>query len=96
MELVNGIEHVCGSCRPLPGIRFLVTENLDSAKYNFVMAIECCIDIGNHIIASEGLRVPADYRDVARVLAGSDIISHDLSGKFKLMIAFRNRLVHIC
>lgn len=68
---------------------------LDSAKYNFIVAIECCIDIGSHIIASEGLRVPEDYRDVAQVLADAGIISQDLAERFKLMASFRNRLVHV-
>jgi len=70
-------------------------QALDSAKYNFVVAIECCIDIGNHIIASEGLRSPADYRDVAQVLAESGFITEELAERFKLMISFRNRLVHM-
>ncbi len=70
-------------------------KSLDSAKYNFVVAIECCIDIGNHIIASEGLRLPEDYRDVAQVLAEAGVISQDLAERFKSMISFRNRLVHM-
>jgi uncharacterized protein YutE (UPF0331/DUF86 family) len=68
---------------------------LDCAKYNFIVAIECCIDIGNHIIASEGLRTPLDYRDVAEVLAEADVINKDLAERLKLMISFRNRLVHM-
>ena len=68
---------------------------LDSAKYNFVVAIECCIDAGSHIIASEGLRVPTDYRDVAQVLAEAGVVDQDLAERFKLMISFRNRLVHM-
>lgn len=68
---------------------------LDSAKYNFVIAIESCIDMGSHIIASEGLRSPDDYRDVAQVLAEAGMIDNDLAEKFKLMISFRNRLVHM-
>lgn len=68
---------------------------LDSAKYNFVVAIESCIDMGSHVIASEGLRPPADYRDVAQVLAEAGMIDSDLAEKFKLMISFRNRLVHM-
>lgn len=70
-------------------------DALDSAKYNFVVAIESCVDIGNHIIASEGLRFPADYRDVAQVLAESGFISPNLAESFKSMISFRNRLVHM-
>ena len=71
------------------------SDALDSAKYNFIVAIENCIDIGNHIIASEGLRLPSDYRDVAQVLAESDVIGPDLAERFKSMVSFRNRLVHM-
>lgn len=70
-------------------------KTLDSAKYNFVVAIECCIDIADHIIASQGFRSPVDYRDVAQVLAESGVIDEDLAERFKLMISFRNRLVHM-
>jgi uncharacterized protein YutE (UPF0331/DUF86 family) len=34
-------------------------DKIGSAKYHFVVPIECCIDIANHIIASERLRIPA-------------------------------------
>lgn len=37
---------------------------LGAAKYYLQTAIEACIDIGNHIISSEGYRPPKDYRDV--------------------------------
>ncbi|RJQ46964.1 MAG: DUF86 domain-containing protein [Gaiellales bacterium] len=80
----------------VPGDEFLADRKaLDGAKYNFIVAIECCIDIGSHVIASEGMRVPSDYRDVAEVLEESGIIGKDLAEKFKLMISFRNRLVHM-
>lgn len=44
-------------------------DKLKSVKYGFVVAIEVCIDIGNHVIASGGHRSPQNYGDVFMVLA---------------------------
>ena len=33
---------------------------LAAVKYRFIVAIEVCIDLGRHIIASDGLRAPLD------------------------------------
>ncbi len=58
------------------------------------VAIEMCIDIGNHIIAEMGWESPEVYRDVAKVLAKHRVISQEFSKIFEKMIAFRNILVH--
>ncbi len=58
------------------------------------VAIEVCIDIGNHIIADMGWESPEVYRDVAKVLAKHGVISEEFSKVFEKMIAFRNILVH--
>lgn len=34
---------------------------LAAVKYGFVVAIETCIDVGQHIISSESLRAPSDF-----------------------------------
>jgi len=36
------------------------TLGLAAVKYRFIVAIEVCIDLGRHIIASDGLRAPLD------------------------------------
>ncbi len=45
---------------------------LAGVKYRFVVAIEACIDVGRHLVASEGLRAPRDYADVFTVLGTAD------------------------
>ncbi|HEY65875.1 MAG TPA: DUF86 domain-containing protein [Caldilineae bacterium] len=46
--------------RPLS--EFLVDPHaIGSARYYLQTAIESCINIANHIIASEGLRAPKDF-----------------------------------
>ena len=58
------------------------------------LAIECCLDIGNHIISAKGLREPQDNRDVFRVLAEAGYLPGDLLPACERMAGFRNVLVH--
>jgi uncharacterized protein YutE (UPF0331/DUF86 family) len=70
-------------------------RNSESAKYLLQVSIECCLDIANHIIASEKFRSPNDYADSFRVLHERSIVPDDLIGSLEEMAKFRNRLVHI-
>jgi len=38
-------------------------DKIGSAKYHFIVAIESCIDMCNHVISLNGYRVPEDYAD---------------------------------
>jgi uncharacterized protein YutE (UPF0331/DUF86 family) len=58
------------------------------------LAIECCLDIGGHIIADNGWREPANNRDVFAVLAENGVIPGELSPNLQRMAQFRNVLVH--
>ncbi len=70
-------------------------DKIGSAKYHFVIAIECCIDIANHIIASERLRIPGDNADSFVVLVEAGILPIESESAFRAMARFRNRLVHL-
>jgi uncharacterized protein YutE (UPF0331/DUF86 family) len=37
-------------------------------RANLHLAVEACLDIGNHIIADSQLREPRDYKDIVVVL----------------------------
>ncbi len=68
---------------------------MGAANYYLQTGIEACIDIGNHIISSEGYRSPKDYRDVFVVLQENGILP-DEAAKFMVQMAgLRNRLVHL-
>ncbi len=69
-------------------------RNTLAGKHALLESIEACIDIGNHIIASLGLRRPEDYKDVFAVLEEKCILSSSLSEKLQNMAKFRNLLVH--
>jgi uncharacterized protein YutE (UPF0331/DUF86 family) len=66
-----------------------------AAKYYLQTGIETCINIGNHIIASEKYRAPKDYRDVFSVLNENGILPDDMTKTLRLMAGLRNRLVHL-
>jgi uncharacterized protein YutE (UPF0331/DUF86 family) len=66
-----------------------------AAKYYLQTAIEACIDIGNHIISSEGYRAPRDYRDVFTVLEENGLVTGVQATKLRQMAGLRNRLVHL-
>ncbi len=58
------------------------------------LAIECCLDIGNHMISSEAYRQPNDSRDIFMVLYENRIVPEDLLPRLQDMASFRNLLVH--
>ena len=70
-------------------------DRIGNAKYHFVIAIECCIDIANHIIASENFRFPKDNADSFAVLIEEGVLPETLRESLRGMARFRNRLVHI-
>jgi uncharacterized protein YutE (UPF0331/DUF86 family) len=70
-------------------------DKIDSAKYNFVIAIESAIDICNHIISQNGYRAPDDYADTFQVLGEQGAFNEDFIKVLKNMAKFRNRLIHL-
>jgi len=70
-------------------------DRIGNAKYHFVIDIECCIDIANHIIASENFRFPKDNADSFAVLIEEGVLPETLRESLRGMARFRNRLVHI-
>lgn len=65
------------------------------AKYYLIVSIEAVIDLSNHLISQNNLRVSESYADTFKILADSDIIPEDLALRLMEMTKFRNRLVHI-
>jgi len=68
---------------------------IGSARYYLQASIESCIDIANHIIATEGLRAPKDYKDTFKVLNEAGIIPDDFTRTMRAMAGLRNLLVHL-
>lgn len=66
-----------------------------AVQFRFVVAIEVCIDLGQHLIASEGLEAPDTYGDVFVVLAEAGVLPAEQAVTLRAMARFRNRLVHL-
>lgn len=58
------------------------------------LAVECCLDIGHHIIAEERLREPADNKDVFSVLHEAGFLRRSDVARLRQMAGFRNIVVH--
>ena len=56
--------------------------------------VEECVDMANHIIADEGLRLPVGYADAFQVLMENRIIDKKLYGTMEKMAKFRNVVIH--
>lgn len=65
-----------------------------TAERNLHLAIECLLDIGNHIIADRNYSKPESYADIFKILSDEQVISQDLYNNLEGMAAFRNILVH--
>jgi len=64
------------------------------AERNLQLAIQCCLDIGSHIIAIQGLERPEEYKDIFPILARAKILPEEFAKKIEGLAGFRNILVH--
>jgi uncharacterized protein YutE (UPF0331/DUF86 family) len=69
-------------------------DRLAALKYVFVTAIEGCLDVAQHLCASEGWGPPATNADALRLLGRHGVISTDLAEALARAVGFRNVLVH--
>ena len=80
----------------LPRSQFLKNyEKVDTAKYNFIVAIESMIDISNRIISVKKLGYPQDYAEVIKLMGQKGGFEEDLVKRLIEMVKFRNMLVHL-
>jgi len=59
------------------------------------LSLECCIDIGEIIISSMGLRKPETYKEVIEILGEEGILPEEFAERFAEAAKFRNVLVHM-
>jgi uncharacterized protein YutE (UPF0331/DUF86 family) len=83
-------ERAAADRAPLRGDR----ERMAALKYVFITAIEACIDVAQHLCASEGWGPPSTNADSLRVLARHRVISGKLGESLARAAGFRNVLVH--
>lgn len=69
-------------------------EHYGSAERFLHLAIESLMDMGNHVVAHEGLGVVDAYSDIAHLLYEAGYVDAALHETWVRMIGFRNILVH--
>lgn len=67
---------------------------LRAVKYAFVTAIEACLDVAQHVCASEGWGPPSTNADALVVLGRHGVLEPDLARRLARAVGFRNVLVH--
>jgi len=81
---------------PLPIGSYLSDDEKIHASYHCLqVAIQCCLDIANLIIAGEDLGRPKDNVEIFRILSQYDIIPVDVIETYTNLVRFRNILVHV-
>lgn len=96
LSSLRGYVQILKDLGAAPRDEFLANpDKIGNAKYHLVIAIECCIDIANHIIASENYRFPRDNADSFSVLLEHGVLESADEGGLRQMARFRNRLVHL-
>ena len=98
-QMLSNLRRYLGVLRGLaatPRAAFLGNaDKIGNAKYHLVIAVEWCIDIANHVIASENYRFPRDNADSFAVLVAEGILRGESREPLEAMARVRNRLVHL-
>jgi uncharacterized protein YutE (UPF0331/DUF86 family) len=65
-----------------------------AVKYLFIITIEACIDIAQHLCSTESLGTPTDNGDAVRRVGDAGIIENKTASAMVSAVGFRNVLVH--
>lgn len=68
---------------------------MGGVQHYLLLAIETVIDLGSHVISSEGYAPPTSYSDVFSTLGDEGVLPPDLTDRLMGMARFRNVLVHL-
>jgi uncharacterized protein YutE (UPF0331/DUF86 family) len=77
LELLAGYLRELRRLRDLPVAEYLRHE-VYAGRYLVQVGAQTCIDLANHIIASEGWRAPRDFGDSFTILAERSVIDDAL------------------
>jgi uncharacterized protein YutE (UPF0331/DUF86 family) len=67
----------------------------NSVLHELQIAIQSCIDLGNHFISEKSLAKPETYKEIFDILKHNALIEDDIAEKMKELAGFRNVLVHM-
>lgn len=78
----------------LPRETYLAEHDFEG-RYAVQAAAQACLDLANHVIASEGWQPAADFRDSFSRLEQHGVIDAELAGRMRALAGQRNLLVHL-
>lgn len=82
--------------KPLSEEKLVTDETLyNAAEHHLQVAIQICLDVANHLVS--GLGLPAPKKQASEVfftLAKEGIISEKLASIMKLIVGYRNIIIH--
>lgn len=67
---------------------------MGGVRHYLLLAVETVLDLGSHVISSEGYEPPGSYADIFRVLRDEGLLEGELAERLMAMARFRNLLVH--
>ncbi|MBI3891032.1 MAG: DUF86 domain-containing protein [Candidatus Wallbacteria bacterium] len=74
---------------------FLGDEDKRVAAERYLhLALECVLDLANHVIADRGLATPESYGSSFRVLCEASLLEAGLAESLRKLAGMRNILVH--
>jgi uncharacterized protein YutE (UPF0331/DUF86 family) len=79
----------------MPLEAYLADEDAQAlAERHFQVAVQCLLDMANHIVAEHGLGSPEDAEELLACLAVANAIPRALYERVRGLAGFRNILVH--
>lgn len=98
MAKIDGIKRHMDRLKGIARLKeHIFIDNIDAqdvAVFNLQMAIQKCIDIGNHFYSEWDIGAPSSYSDVFDELRRRKIIIRAMSEKLIKMAGLRNRIAH--
>lgn len=79
----------------IPLEAYLADEDAQTlAERHFQVAVQCLLDMANHIVAEEGLGSPDDAEELLACLVAANAVPAPLYERVRGLAGFRNILVH--
>ncbi|HEB80780.1 MAG TPA: DUF86 domain-containing protein [Chromatiales bacterium] len=92
--LRRSVQRVQEKCPPEPAVLVQDADAQDIVAFNLARAVQLCVDIGAHLIADSNIPAPDTMGRIFDALAEVGCIDHELAGRLKKAVGFRNIAVH--
>lgn len=91
-ELIRDLQQLAAGDRE----SFLADRRLQTMAERWLqLAVEACLDLANHLIATREWPTPTTYREAFSTLAAKGVLSAELAAKMESWAGLRNVLVHL-